>query len=58
MIAKLTVGNTRRALLEYWSAREINNIQSLPDDEPVFLGRLESLRKARQNGGSAMPEWV
>ena len=58
LIAKLTVGNTRRALLEYWSAREINNIQSLPDDEPVFLGRLESLRKARQNGGSAMPEWV
>ena len=58
LIAKLQFWNPRRALLEYRMAREIGDIQTLPDDEKVFLGRLENLRKNLQNAADAFPEWV
>ena len=58
LIAKLTLGNPRRALQDYHTARQISDIQSLPDDEPVFLGRLELLRKTRSSNGDPIPDWV
>jgi hypothetical protein len=58
LIAKLQFWNPRQALLEYRMAREIGDIQTLPDDENVFLGRLESLRKNLQNTADAFPDWV
>lgn len=58
LIAKLQFWNPRRALLEYRMAREIGDIQTLPDDEKVILGRLENLRKNLQNAADVFPEWV
>ena len=58
LIARLSFWNPRRALLDYSMARCIAEIQSLPDDERVILGQLETLRKQMEARGDSLPEWV
>ncbi len=58
MVAKLNFWNPRRALLEYRMARQVGELENLPDDERVFIGMLEKLRKSLAANGSGLPDWV
>jgi len=58
LIAKLSFWNPRRALLEYHVAREIGEIQALPDEDKIFVGRLEKLRKSHPTSAGEIPDWV
>jgi hypothetical protein len=39
-------------------AREMGEIQALPDDEKIFLAKLEELRAQRQGTEDAIPDWM
>jgi hypothetical protein len=58
LIAKLNFWNPRRALLDFYMARQIGEIQILPDDERIILGQLEDLRKRMQAYHDSLPDWV
>jgi hypothetical protein len=58
MVAKLNFWNPRRALLEYRMARQVGELENLPDDERVFIGMLENLRKSMAANGGGLPDWV
>ncbi len=58
LIARLNFWNPRRALLDYYMARYVAEIQALPDDERVILGQLETLRKQMEARGDGLPDWV
>ena len=58
LIAKLNFWNPRRALLEYRMARQVGELENIPDDERVFIGLLDGLRKSMAARGDGLPDWV
>ncbi|MGW8249927.1 MAG: hypothetical protein ACWGO1_04735 [Anaerolineales bacterium] len=58
LIAKLNFWLPRRSLLEYRMAREIGEIENLPNDERVYLEKIKALKKRIKAGGDEMPDWA
>jgi hypothetical protein len=57
-ISRLQLWNPRRTLAEYRMARELGEIQALPDDEKIFTDKLEELRVQKQGSKDSIPDWM
>jgi hypothetical protein len=57
-ISRLQLWNPRKTLAEYRMAREMGEIQALPNDEKIFIAKLEELRKQREGTKDQIPPWM
>ena len=57
-ISRMQLWNPRKTLAEYRMTRQLEEIQLLPGDEKILIGKLEELRVQKQGTQDEIPDWM